>query len=191
MGIFSLICVICYGNTVFAQEKQSGVSILCLTENQEYNEDDLVELVEIMGKELELDYVQDLVIGTEVDCLNIDTQEIIKYIPILYKNECIFIAVIEHNGKLSISNDTEFYQAFLDNHNEDKTYLFYIEGNNIYAASNDETLLINTFSKEKSVSKFFHKYKYTEKIKYIKKEFECQLKKSVPSKNRITLSDKK
>lgn len=84
MGIFSLICVICYGNTVFAQEKQSGVSILCLVESQKYNESDLVELVEIMGAELELEYVQDLVIGTEVDCFNIDTQEIIKYIPILY-----------------------------------------------------------------------------------------------------------
>ena len=99
--------------------------------------------------------------------------------------------MIEHNGKLSISNDTEFYQTLLDKYNVDNTYLLYIEGNNIYAASNDETLLIDTLSKEKSVSKFFHKYNYTEKIKYIKKEFECQLKESVSSQNSIRLSDKK
>ncbi|MCI8408641.1 MAG: hypothetical protein HFJ09_05140 [Lachnospiraceae bacterium] len=110
IGLFALFSVLYNEINVLAQEKQSEVSTLCLTESQEYNESELIELVEQMGEELKIENVQDLVIGTEVDCFNLDTQEIIKYLPILHKNECVFVAVIEQNGKLSISNDTAFYQ---------------------------------------------------------------------------------
>ncbi|MCI8408640.1 MAG: hypothetical protein HFJ09_05135 [Lachnospiraceae bacterium] len=67
--------------------------------------------------------------------------------------------------------------------------MLYIEGNSVYAAGNNETLLLDAFSEEKGVSKFFHKYKFTEKVRYIKKKFACKLKEAVSSENNIRLSD--
>lgn len=51
IGLFALFCILYNENNVLVQEKQSEVSILCLTESQEYNENDLMELVQQMGEE--------------------------------------------------------------------------------------------------------------------------------------------
>lgn len=193
IGLFALFCVLYNENNVLAQEKQSEVSILCLTESQEYNENDLMELVQQMGEEFKVENVKDLVIGAEVDCFNLDTQEIIKYLPILHKNECVFVAVIEQNGKLSISNDTEFYQKLLDSYNVNETYLLYIEGNRIYAENENETLLLEDFSegKKRKVPKVFSKSKFSEKVKYIKKKFDCELEEISTNQRKIKLENAK
>lgn len=187
IGLFALLCVLYNKNNVLAQEKQSEVSILSLAESQEYNENELIELVQQMGEELKIENVQDFVIGTEVDCFNLDTQEIIKYLPILHKKKCVFVAVIEQNGKLSISNDTKFYQKLLDSYDESETYLLYIEGNRIYAESENEIFLLEDFSegKKKKVPSAFSKSKILEKVKYIKKKFVCKFEETAINQKNV------
>ncbi|MDE7425042.1 MAG: hypothetical protein K2N51_15380 [Lachnospiraceae bacterium] len=190
-AILTLGCVVYHSNDVQAQAKQSEVSSISLAEHLEYSDRDLLELVKAMGDELEVENIQDFVIGKEVDCFNLDTKDVVRYVPILCKNKCVFLAVIETGGTLSISNDIEFYQNFLNKCVKNETYLFYIVDDRIYASSRDKTFLLDTFSKQEKKGELnsFQKYNFTEKIKYIKKEFDCKLRNTVSDEDSIQLGN--
>ena len=131
----------------------------------------------------------DLEMGTEIDCFNVNTNSVITYIPVFKNEKCVLMGIKEDEGGFSISNDVDFYQQLIKQSETGSNYLVYVNGDTIYTADEKETIELENNSKYINARKIneFEEFSYNEKLKYIKKKFHCKLEKEKIWKNVVKL----
>ena len=130
----------------------------------EYSESDLNEIISVLSAS------EQLYSGEEMQCYNVNNNEVITYIPIYDGDECTYVATCEKNGKLSLSSDSEFVEKIYQKFDNNENILLYINGNNFFAESKDKCCLIEKFPIEKKQNKQFSKFNLDKKINYMRDE---------------------